>query len=269
MSGKFAGTNYRGSDPLCYRLRMKPWEHPVPPVLYKYFPPQRLHVLSDFRVRFSQRTAFKDDHELQPDYSAFGTAQEIERHIQRKNGPNLIPGISSDVLAQLIAENPRHQQTALLTAVRNIKSINEMGILCLTETASSEQMWIEYADNGSGFVAAFDTTHIGFRKLTTPLGMGRVSYSDNEFATFLGMMENNVFEPLYRKRMAYSFEQEWRSIRLLKGLEHHAGDIFLSPFDPASVCEIIIRPECGVEERLREILGKNEQYQHVEIVYQR
>lgn len=56
---------------------MYPWEHPIPPVLYKYLPPKRLHVLKDCRVRFSQRTAFPDDHELSPDYLHFGTEKEI------------------------------------------------------------------------------------------------------------------------------------------------------------------------------------------------
>jgi hypothetical protein len=36
---------------------------------FKYLPPERFHVLTDCRVRFSQRTAFEDDHELQPDYA--------------------------------------------------------------------------------------------------------------------------------------------------------------------------------------------------------
>jgi len=173
--------------------------------------------------------------------------------------------MSLDELAQRIAAEPRHQAKAIEAAVRNIKSINEMGILCLTVTANSGRMWEEYADGGRGFVVAFDTTHIGFGKLTQPLGAGRVSYCDKAFATFLGMMENNVFEPLYRKRMKYSFEQEWRSIRLLKDLERCPGDIFLSSFDPASVREIFIRPDCAVETELRRLMTGDARHQHIQL----
>ena len=61
-------------------MKMKPWEHQIPPVLYKYLHPERLHVLNDCRIRFSQRAVFDDDHELQPDYAIFGTASEIWRY---------------------------------------------------------------------------------------------------------------------------------------------------------------------------------------------
>jgi hypothetical protein len=243
---------------------MLPWEHPLPPILYKYLRPDRLHVLADARVRFSQRTAFEDDHELQPEYSAFGTVEEIKRHILRTPSAQ-IPGMSIDELAQRIASEPRHQAKAMETAIQNIKRINEMGILCLTVTASSERMWEEYADGGRGFVVAFDTAHIGFRKLTAPRGAGGVSYCDEAFETFLGMMENNVFEPLYRKRMKYSFEQEWRSIHLLKDLERCPGDIFLSSFDPASVREIFIRPYCAVEKDLRRFITSDARYQDIHL----
>jgi hypothetical protein len=56
---------------------MRPWEHAPPPFLYKYLCPERLDVLTDCRIRFSQRTAFKDDHELQQDYATFGNEDEI------------------------------------------------------------------------------------------------------------------------------------------------------------------------------------------------
>jgi hypothetical protein len=243
---------------------MLPWEHAVPPILYKYLHTNRLHVLADSRVRFSQRTVFEDDHELQPEYSAFGTVQEIERHILRTPSAQT-PGMSPHELAQRIAADPKHQGKAIEAAVRNIKSINEMGILCLTVTARSERMWSEYADSGRGFVVAFDTSHNGFRKLTHPLGAGKVSYCDKAFATFLGMMENNVFDPLYRKRMKYSFEQEWRSIRLLKDLERYAGDVFLSPFDPTCVREILIRAECPIEKELRDLIARDARYRHTQI----
>jgi hypothetical protein len=146
--------------------------------------------------------------------------------------------------ARVIAISPKHQQTALQTAIKNIRSIDQMGILCLTVTAESEQMWNEYAQSGTGFVISFDTTHEGFRKMTAPMSIHKVTYSGEGFPTFLGMVETNPFEPLYRKRLNYSYEQEWRSLRLLKDLEPHPNDVFLASLDPRSILEIVIRSDC-------------------------
>jgi hypothetical protein len=237
-------------------------------VLYKYLRADRLDVLTSCRIRFTQRKHFTDDHELQPDYTGYGTVDEIERQILSAG----ILGTGADparahALAERIAANPRYQQLALSAAVKNIKSYDALGILCLTVTAQSEQMWSEYADDGSGFVLAFDTTHIGFRNLTSPRGVGKVSYNSEGFPTFLGMKEQSPYEPLFRKRTEYSYEQEWRSLRLLKDLECCSAEIYLALFDPACIRQIIIRADCRVGRQLRELAVQDDKrYRHVQVV---
>jgi len=240
---------------------------PVPAILYKYLTPERFHVLTDCRVRFTQRKFFPDDHELQPDYHAYGTVDEIRRQIESVGKP--LCAIPPRLLAVLIAINPKHQRKSIETAVNNIKSFDQMGILCLSVTADSEQMWNEYASQGTGFVVGFDTTHAGFRKLTAPMGVLKVSYSSEGFSTFLGMMEKTPFEPLYRKQMEYSFEQEWRSLRLLKNLELHSGEIYISQFDPACVSRIVVGPDCTLKDGLQELVATDPRYEHVPIADRR
>jgi hypothetical protein len=65
--------------------------------------------------------------------------------------------------------------------------------------------------------------------------------------------------------MKYAFEREWRSIRMLHRMERVAGDVFLSTFDPASVCEIIIRRECAVETALHQLLAEDVRYRHAKM----
>lgn len=240
------------------------WQYPVPPRLYKYLGPGRTQVLRDCRIRFSQRAVLPDDHELLPDYERFGTVDEIERQITR-TGLSLLPLMTPREQAQRIADSPQHQEKAKEAAIANIKSINHLGILSLTETPCSKEMWAEYGGGGRGFVLGFDTAHSGFGKLTAPQGVGKVSY-DAGFATFLGMMENAPFEPLFRKRVNYSFELEWRSIRMLKDLENHGGDIFLSPFEPECVREIIVKTDFESMQELRTILADNVRFGGAEIV---
>lgn len=236
----------------------------VPSVLYKYLKPDRLDVLTNCRIRFSQRTVFKDDHELQPDYDSYGTIDEIRRQLSvvPVSGLRWMP---VDLLARLIASNPLHQQRALETAVKTITSINQMGILCLTTSPQSERMWNEYAQKGTGFVVVFDTTHAGFKQMTAPMGVHPVIYNGDGIPTFLGMIEKDPFEPLYRKRLHYSHEQEWRSLRFLKNLEAHPNDVFLAVVDPWSVVEIVLRETCAVEAQIRDIVARDERFRHTRI----
>jgi Protein of unknown function (DUF2971) len=246
---------------------MLPWEHPVPPILYKYLPPERLHVLSDCRVRFSQRTVFEDDHELQPDYAIFGTEREIWRYalsigFQLKRG-----GLSAPVMVAAMAGSPRAQKIGIESLQKNIQVRDELGIFCLTEATDCDQMWTEYADKGRGLIIGFDTGHIGFDQLKGRGHLGKVSYSDEPIGSALGSLWNDdAVGALFRKRMKYAFEREWRSVRMLHRLERRAGDVFLSAFDPASVCEIIIRPNCTVEANLRQLVADDPRYMHMPII---
>jgi hypothetical protein len=116
---------------------------------------------------------------------------------------------------------------------------------------------------------AFDTTHAGFERLTTPGRLGKVSYSDEPFGSAIGSLFNDdAIESFFRKRMKYEFEREWRSIRFLHRLERCAGAVFLSDFDPASVREVIIPSACAVEADLRQLVASDERYRHVNIILQ-
>lgn len=236
----------------------------VPTLLYKYLKPDRIDVLTNCRVRFSQHATFEDDHELQPDYDSYGTVDEIKRQLDAVP-TQLTRWMPVEMVARLIAINPLHQQRALETAIKNITSINLIGILCLTVNPHSERMWNEYAQNGTGFVMAFDTTHVGFKQMTAPRGVHPIMYSGEGFPTFLGMIEKDPFEPLYRKRLKYSYEQEWRSLRLLKDLELHPNDVFLALVDPSSVVEISLRETCAVEAQIRDIIARDERFGHTRI----
>jgi hypothetical protein len=228
-------------------------------------PPERVHVLTDCRVRFSQRTAFEDDHELQPDYAAFGTASEIWRFVIRR-GVKLNPRIQANVLVQRIAQTPKWQAAAKQTALEVVeKSVNELGVFCPTEAPDCERMWEGYANNGRGFTMAFDTARAGFEQLKIPGKFGMVSYSDQLFGTILGTLETEGFAALFRKRMKYAFEREWRGIRGLRCLELHQGNVFFSPFDPACVHAIVIRPACAVETELRRLVATDAPYRHVRL----
>src|SRR5260370_17622191 len=123
-----------------------------------------------------------------------------------------------------------------------MKSPDAFGVFCLTESPDCERMWTEYADNGKGFVIAFDTAQADFEQLRTPGKLGKVEYSDEPLGSFLGMMENQAAGIFFRKRMKYAFEAEWRSIRALTKLKKHQGHVYRRPFSPPSLPVVLSPP---------------------------
>lgn len=246
---------------------MLPWEHALPPVVYKYLAPELFFVLSKASVRFSQRSVFPDDHELQPGFAIFGTQDEIWRYAISIGFRLERDGVPAAIVVAGMAESPTAQRLGIQSVMKNTHAIDEVGVFCVTEAADCDQMWKEYARNGTGFAIGFDPAHVAFDQLKGRGRFGKVSYSDEPIGSALGCLFNEEgIGALYRKRMNYGFEREWRIIRLLTRLESHDDGIFLSSFDPASVREIIIRPECIVETEIRQLVDTEKRYQHVKII---
>lgn len=222
-------------------------------------------------VRFSQRTAFEDDHELQPDCATFGNEGEIwemllNYQITHPAAKPIAPGMPLHHFVSLVAKDPALQEKVKQTAISSMKSPDEMGVLCLTTAADSTRMWNEYAVNGTGFVIAFQTGHPGFESLRSPGRLGKVDYSDDPFGSYLGTAFEHGAGSFYRKRMKYAFEQEWRSIRMLKYLKRNTGDIYLGKFDPAAITHITMTGDCSVQKELRDLVQTDCRYRHVELI---
>ena len=95
-----------------------------------------------------------------------------------------------------------------------------------------------------------------------------MEYSDEPFGSALGAMGEHGGGGDVPERLKYSFENEWRIVRLLKRLEDIGGGVSVSPFDPASVCRVIIRPTASVEAELRRCIASDERYTHVQLEVQ-
>ncbi|MFZ3364851.1 MAG: DUF2971 domain-containing protein, partial [Candidatus Acidiferrales bacterium] len=239
------------------------FEQPVPRTLYKYYRPERVHVLRECSVRFSQRSAFDDERELRPEVAAFGTEEEIRVYMGFDPAFRVKPTwLKEELLGRMFAEKGWQERVTQI-ARSNVKAADEFGVFCLCEQLNSNEMWAAYAAT-KGFVVAFDTAHASFDSLRNPGKLGKVTYSDEPLGTFLGSYGPEAF---FMKRAKYAFECEWRIIRALHGLErrgeHDGHPVLVAPFDPACVSEVLIRPECSVEQELRELLAQDDRYRHV------
>ena len=241
------------------------FEQEVPRTLYKYCRPERVHVLRECSVRFSQRTAFDDERELRPEVAAFGTEEEIRVYMDFdpvfREKETWLKG---ELLHRMFTEKGWQERVTQI-AQSNVKAADEFGVFCLCEQPNSNEMWATYAAT-TGFVIAFDTTHPSSDLLRNPGKLGKVTYSDEPVGTFLGSYGPEAF---FRKRTKYAFECEWRIIRALHRLErkseHEGYPVLVSPFDPACVSEILVRPERSVEGELRELLRTDGRYRHVAV----
>jgi hypothetical protein len=241
------------------------FEQPIPGTLYKYYRPERVHVLRECSVRFSQRTAFDDERELRPEVAAFGTEEEIRVYMDFDPAFRVKPMWLKEALVHRMLTQKGWQERVTQIAQSNVKASDEFGVFCLCEQPNSNEMWAAYAAT-TGFVVAFDTTHASFDSLRNPGKLGKVTYSDEPLGTFLGSYGPEAF---FRKRAKYAFECEWRIIRALHRLErsgeHDGHPVFVAPFDPACVSEILVRPECSVEPELRALIMSGRPYGNVRL----
>jgi len=95
-----------------------------------------------------------------------------------------------------------------------MKSPDHFGIFCLTNPRLANKC-------GANTQATLADSYLfrhrapGFEQLKEPGRIGKVSYSDVPFGTYLGAMEQEGAGIFCRKRTKYAFEGEWRCIRAL------------------------------------------------------
>jgi hypothetical protein len=156
----------------------------LPPILYKYCPPERIDVIYSFRIRFSPPSEFNDIFDTRfvpPPPSEMATTAESAR-------------------AKLIRARRR----------------NRFGILCLTEDADNHLMWVNYAQNHTGFVIGFKTSSPFFQAGGT--GLRKVMYH----APPLDSPEEDA---CFYKSPDWKYEKEWRYVRTFDDSEDRLVNI--------------------------------------------
>lgn len=253
--------------PAGVQARPHPWQKPLPAVLYKYYPPERFHILTDCAVRFSQREVFDDQFDLRPEVENFGTAEEIRSFMDSDPVLCRHPEALKEAVIKHVLGSPGVKERLIKQTQGWLTTPEEFGVFCLCENSRSRAMWDRYAKGGQGFLVAYDTQHPGFTFLRRPGLIGKVEYSDERISSFLTRYGASSF---FQKKERYRFEAEWRSIR---GLRHFkkvlrpktGAAIYLSHFGPACIAEILILPECVVEWELRTLVTVDSRYRHASV----
>src|SRR5947208_2106603 len=139
--------------------------------LYKYLTGDRIDVLQNRKIRFTQPNAFNDPFEFRP-YLEQIARPDHQREMMESEFHKVV-NEQLHTLAPTLARLPAHQRNAILCLAKQ-RAIHELnivttllvpqidsqidehfnahvGVLCLSETRESLLMWGHYADSHKGF----------------------------------------------------------------------------------------------------------------------
>lgn len=243
--------------------------------LFKYICPERMDVIRNLEIRFTQPDALNDPFELQPHFDTLIAEADVLANLSEspvdlrpmvKQAYELIPELqaipldfamraveefmSTEDARQATAEGLRMFLKSMRDGAPGLRQVihrafNEnIGILSLSEIADNELMWAHYADSHKGLVLGFDEQHPFFERRRTKNDefyfIRKVRYSDDPPVS-LATIDGDAL--LITKGRKWSYEREWRMLVPLRDaprLVPVAGDtVYLFAF-PADALQLVI-----------------------------
>ena len=266
----------------------------LPDSVYKYFGPDRVNVISDKLLRYTQLGDFNDPFEGRPEITGLSTRNEALTIFD-----NLIPEETKAVYDALPADmksavSYQHVHsiakarlqikreeilgavaafTPLVAGFIHGKLDELLGVLCLSEVPDSLLMWAHYAASHSGFVLEFKSKHPYFHQQVTQEDelrrLRRVFYRETRPSDSLTSMDST--ELFLVKSGHWAYEREWRIIRPLSDSNEAAlrkpYPIHLFSFPPQAINSVIIGSRATQEtvEMIKAALSADIEYAHVRI----
>jgi len=255
-------------------------------MLYKYLSPERVDVLENRLIRFTQPAAFNDPFEMQSildkrDFRNFldesvnvDEIAELAYKKQPRNYRRKIPfaAYRKQFTEERVRSLASHFGRMLADRVDDTSfysGMNKaMGILSLTEHKENLLMWAHYADSHRGFVLGVGKNHDFFSKANKNQRMYKVSYGDQLPTTKITELKNIQY--LVNKGIDWAYENEWRYIRGINDASETIPkddyDICLFDFEPDLVKSVYLGCRIGepVSKKILQTL-KHPDYSHVEI----
>lgn len=237
--------------------------------LFKFLGPERIEVLRNCSIRFTQPGAFNDPFEFQPDVT-FGDDD-------RKGIPQMAPpGTSSPDIYGAILKGVTSKEAKARELLNRLNG--RFGILSLANSPGSLPMWAYYAENHKGFVIEFDQSHEFFVHLGGNSALRPVTYSVDRPRYAMGRLTPEQDLELSRQVMTtkgpqWRHEEEVRIVanlsdgKAIPGKRDPGGfPIFLFDLPPKSIRRVIFGLRMSDDNRreIRRILNED-RYSHVHI----
>lgn len=185
-------------------------------MLYKYLSPERLSVIDDFKIRFTQPSHLNDPFEAAPlvNTTAYEECEKIiealSEDVQCDTDEERaeLEAVKAELKEEARARSSPQKIGEGLTALIN----KAQGVLSLSRTNDSLLMWAHYADSHRGYVLGLDETHPFFNR---PDGNGQptkprnVIYTSRRMVVEAGRPEDYE-QLLCYKSLEWAYEQEVR-----------------------------------------------------------
>jgi hypothetical protein len=267
-------------------------------LLYKYVTEDRISILKDGLIRFSQPQAFNDPFELKPHISEIMDRAGLEKTIsdllpeiikneydkQPQEFRNKIPFEIVMSFAEVNAEKIIGDKDLFLASGAKImqqivcKGIEKViGILSLSESANNLLMWAHYANSHQGFVIEFDSSNKFFNQQINENDelryLRKVSYSDERPNIRINVRDGSDagVKMFLAKSNEWSYEKEWR---IMLPLEHsdkkiksvpHDIHLFKIPFSAISKVIIGARATQETVQEIKEAIAVNSEFNHTKL----
>ena len=223
-------------------------------IFYKYVPPERINILQNRLIRFTQPNALNDPFEARPNFHATieGFAREFANTIRQNPGMweecrrETQTSLNQQAFADRIEENPDNAAqlyrslgwepplSDLLEKSYGLKDrlykevYNHVGILSLSETRDNLLMWAHYAKEHTGFVLMLDGSH-DFFKGNNPSPEIAKGFAKPELVQYKlerpqTPIEAPPLEILLIKSSDWKHEKEWRYLKHLKDADEWCKD---------------------------------------------
>lgn len=235
-------------------------------MLFKYLPYERIDVIVNQRIRFTQPSSLNDPFEEFKLVSANAAKSNLIKWFEKKakkfelRHPEMTPDERAQ-FSQLKRDLLLKMDTTLspLSIGKEVmKLVNpSIGVLSLSRTNTSSLMWSHYASAYSGYVIGFDEQNPFFSLPTVggePSSPREVRYSSER--VIVDAESADYYERLLCQKPAeWSYEEEVRCFRAFMGFEHAAGSdsqgntVFLSDFPAEMISALYVGHRASPETR--------------------
>lgn len=219
-------------------------------MLYKYLSPNRLEVLENLEIRFTQPRALNDPFEasplldISPETKDF--VEQIEREAQDiwKNVPTEDKTPENHKKLQDTISEALEKTSPSSAGVGLMDEVNQkLGVLSLSRTFSNLLMWSHYAESHKGFVIGLDESHEFFHQRTyqgLKSAPNKISYTTQRSITHVS--DSDFYAKLLcEKPIDWAYEEEVRIFRHITE-EHAKNCVTYSAGYP--VCLFKLPKEC-------------------------
>jgi hypothetical protein len=229
-------------------------------LIYKYLSAERLDVLENLVIRFTQPLFLNDPYETNPIITGSTMTDEawdkVSKIEAKRNGLNIKDFQNF--------ERKTERDKVFPEMIQVIKTFfhHTTGILSLSETFDNPLMWAHYATNHMGYVIALDGLHPFLNSGTKEFTTGQLSKVKYSKIRPEGALENLTVEALYfTKSYHWEYENEWRIIKNIKdaNIKVADGDVCLFSVPPECIKVIYLGASCltETEEKILQYVEKH------------